>query len=53
MGYENGPFIILPNNTLVPNAYSWNKFAIMVYFEQPAGMCADLPCLRLCDKAPC
>jgi carboxypeptidase C (cathepsin A) len=38
MGYENGPFIITANGSLVPNSFSWNKFATMVYFEQPAGV---------------
>lgn len=38
MGFENGPFIINEDGTLTPNGLSWNRFANMVWFEQPAGV---------------
>eukprot|EP00005_Dracoamoeba_jomungandri_P000259 CAMPEP_0174256456 /NCGR_PEP_ID=MMETSP0439-20130205/5678_1 /TAXON_ID=0 /ORGANISM="Stereomyxa ramosa, Strain Chinc5" /LENGTH=435 /DNA_ID=CAMNT_0015339061 /DNA_START=18 /DNA_END=1325 /DNA_ORIENTATION=- len=41
---ENGPFHILETNTtssstyqLTPNPFSWNKFAYLLYIDNPAG----------------
>ena len=33
-----GPFLAQADGTLAPNPLSWNKFATMVYFEQPVGV---------------
>jgi len=38
MGFEHGPFLAQADGTLQPNPLSWNKFATMVYFEQPVGV---------------
>ncbi|KAF5406238.1 Carboxypeptidase [Paragonimus heterotremus] len=35
---ENGPFIVQPGQTLIPNPYSWNNFANILYLETPAGV---------------
>ena len=37
--YENGPFVFEDQSTtLVPNPYSWNMYANMLYFESPVGV---------------
>ena len=33
-----GPVLAQADGTLAPNPLSWNKFATMVYFEQPVGV---------------
>jgi hypothetical protein len=38
MGFEHGPFLAQADGTLLMNSLSWNKFATMVYFEQPVGV---------------
>ena len=38
MGFEHGPFLAQAGGTLLPNPLSWNRFATMVYFEQPVGV---------------
>ncbi|KAF7232152.1 hypothetical protein EG68_10627 [Paragonimus skrjabini miyazakii] len=35
---ENGPFIVQDEQKLIPNPYSWNKFANVLYLEAPAGV---------------
>jgi hypothetical protein len=37
-GFEHGPFLAQAGGALLPNPLSWNKFATMVYFEQPVGV---------------
>jgi len=36
--YENGPFVIQPDNTLKKRKYRWNKMANMLYIEAPVGV---------------
>ena len=38
MGFENGPFLAQADGGLKLSAFSWNKKATMVWFEQPAGV---------------
>jgi hypothetical protein len=38
MGFENGPFRAEEDGGLTLNALSWNKFATVVYIEQPIGV---------------
>ena len=38
MGFENGPFIAQADGGLALNSLSWNKFASVVYIEQPVGV---------------
>ncbi|KAL3268533.1 hypothetical protein HHI36_007642 [Cryptolaemus montrouzieri] len=35
--YENGPFTIKNNHTLVPNEYSWTKMVSIIYVDNPVG----------------
>eukprot|EP01104_Vermistella_antarctica_P013456 TRINITY_DN4069_c0_g1_i1.p1 TRINITY_DN4069_c0_g1~~TRINITY_DN4069_c0_g1_i1.p1 ORF type:complete len:462 (-),score=128.43 TRINITY_DN4069_c0_g1_i1:401-1738(-) len=35
--FENGPFTVADNLTLVPNAYTWNKNATVCWVDQPVG----------------
>ena len=35
MGFEHGPFLAQADGTLLMNPLTWNRFATMVYFEQP------------------
>lgn len=36
---EHGPYVIEDGQTtFVENAYSWNKFATIIYFDSPAGV---------------
>lgn len=35
---ENGPFSPDENGNLIPNPYSWNTFAHVLYLESPAGV---------------
>merc|ERR1712137_502741 len=35
---ENGPFKLLPNDTVVSNPLSWNQKANVIYVEQPSGV---------------
>ncbi|KAA3674280.1 cathepsin A (carboxypeptidase C) [Paragonimus westermani] len=35
---ENGPFMVQDGQKLIPNPYSWNKFANVLYLEAPAGV---------------
>lgn len=37
-GFENGPWRAQPDGTLLLNPLSWNRFATLVYIEQPAGV---------------
>lgn len=37
-GSEHGPFIIDNQGQLEENPFSWNKFASVIYIEQPAGV---------------
>lgn len=36
--YENGPYQIMDDLTLQPNAYSWNLNTTMIYIDQPVGV---------------
>jgi len=36
--YENGPFVIQPDNTLKKRKYRWNKMVNMLYIEAPVGV---------------
>jgi carboxypeptidase C (cathepsin A) len=38
MGFENGPFLAQEDGTLEFSAFSWNRFATVVWIEQPAGV---------------
>ena len=38
MGFENGPFLAQQDGTLRFNPMSWNRFATVVWIEQPAGV---------------
>jgi len=38
MGFENGPFMAQEDGTLAMSSFSWNRFATMVWIEQPAGV---------------
>ena len=38
MGFENGPFLAQEDGTLQYSAFSWNRFATVVWVEQPAGV---------------
>ncbi|GAV80374.1 Peptidase_S10 domain-containing protein [Cephalotus follicularis] len=37
MFYENGPFTIADNMSLVWNAYGWDKVSNLIYVDQPVG----------------
>ena len=43
MGVESGPFVAHADGTLTLSPISWNSFATVVYFEQPAGACEREP----------
>lgn len=34
---ENGPFTMKDDSSIVPNRYSWNEKAHMLFFDQPVG----------------
>jgi carboxypeptidase C (cathepsin A) len=36
--FENGPFSVNSQEQLVPNPYSWNNFANLLFVDQPAGV---------------
>ena len=38
MGFENGPFVAYTDGTLQLSPMSWNRFATVVWIEQPAGV---------------
>ncbi|CAN4114996.1 unnamed protein product [Withania somnifera] len=35
--YENGPFTVSKNLSLVPNEYGWDKVSNLIYVDQPTG----------------
>eukprot|EP01118_Nematostelium_gracile_P004704 TRINITY_DN15631_c0_g1_i1.p1 TRINITY_DN15631_c0_g1~~TRINITY_DN15631_c0_g1_i1.p1 ORF type:complete len:443 (+),score=123.28 TRINITY_DN15631_c0_g1_i1:46-1329(+) len=36
--FENGPYTVDGSGNLTPNPYSWNKFANLIYIDQPADV---------------